>query len=129
MLKKFFLVLFTFLTLLFPTGLGLANADKEIVLGDSGWDSIKFHNSVIAYIAQYGYGLQPKTLSGSSAIVYTALKRGDVDILSETWVDNMSTYKDDVAKQRVVPLGLNFGDNKQGFYVPDRKSTRLNSSH
>ncbi|WP_270442077.1 glycine betaine ABC transporter substrate-binding protein [Acidaminococcus provencensis] len=118
MLKKFFLVLFTFLTLLFPTGLGLANADKEIVLGDSGWDSIKFHNSVIAYIAQYGYGLQPKTLSGSSAIVYTALKRGDVDILSETWVDNISTYKDDVAKQRVVPLGLNFGDNKQGFYVP-----------
>ena len=41
-----------------------------------------------------------------------------MDILSETWVDNISTYKDDVAKQRVVPLGLNFGDNKQGFYVP-----------
>lgn len=117
-MKKILVALFTLITLLMPTQLGRAQSDKEIILGDSGWDSIKFHNAVIAYIAQNGYGLQPKTMSGSSAIIYTALKRGDVDILSETWVDNIASYKDDVAKERVIPLGLNFGDNKQGFYVP-----------
>ncbi len=118
MVKKLILAVFTLASMFFSPGLGLSQDDKTIVLGDSGWDSIKFHNSVISYVAQYGYGLQTKTLSGSSAIVYTALKRGDVDILSETWVDNIATYKDDVAHKRVIPLGLNFGDNKQGFYVP-----------
>ncbi|MCI2110267.1 MAG: ABC transporter permease subunit [Acidaminococcaceae bacterium] len=118
MLKKLLLSVFTLVTLFIPAGLGLAQEDKTIVLGDAGWDSIKFHNSVISYIAQYGYGLQPKTLSGSSAIVYTALKRGDVDVFSETWIDNISTYKEDVAQKKVIPLGVNFGDNKQGLYVP-----------
>lgn len=63
MLKKLLLSVFTLVTLFIPAGLGLAQEDKTIVLGDAGWDSIKFHNSVISYIAQYGYGLQPKTLA------------------------------------------------------------------
>ena len=117
-MKNIVITILTLVVLSLQSGISLAQADQTVVLGDSGWDSIKFHNSVIAYIAQHGYGLKVKTLSGSSGIVYTALKRGDIDVLSETWVDNLATYKDDVAQKTVIPLGLNFGDNKQGLYVP-----------
>ncbi len=112
------IVFVTMMTILFQTAIGFAQTSKTIVLGDSGWDSIKFHNSVISFIAQHGYGLQVKILSGSSGIIYTALKRGDVDVLSETWTDNIATYKEDAAQKKLLPLGVNFGDNKQGFYVP-----------
>ncbi|MHC1718059.1 MAG: ABC transporter substrate-binding protein [Acidaminococcaceae bacterium] len=94
------------------------NAEKTIILSDAGWDSVKFHNAVVSYIADKAYGLKTKIVSGSTPITHTALVRGDIDVNLETWSDNIASYKNDVAGGYIVELGVNFDDNRQGLYVP-----------
>ncbi|MEG0798523.1 MAG: ABC transporter substrate-binding protein [Acidaminococcaceae bacterium] len=91
---------------------------KTIVLSDAGWDSVKFHNAVVNYICTKGYATQTTTLTGSTPITHAALLRGDADVNLETWSDNIPTYQEDVKTGKIVELGINFDDNKQGFYVP-----------
>lgn len=92
--------------------------EKTVVLSDPGWDSVKFHNAVVNIIAQSAFGLKTETMSGSSAIMEAALVRGDVDVNLELWTDNVPTYEADKAAGGIVDLGINFDDNRQGFYVP-----------
>lgn len=94
------------------------SAEKTIVLSDAGWDSVKFHNSVVSYIADKAYGLKTKVVSGSTPITHTALVRGDIDVNLEIWSDNIASYKNDIASGSIVELGVNFDDNRQGLYVP-----------
>ena len=90
----------------------------KVILADAGWDSLKFHNAVVSFIAKNGYGLDSEIMNGSTPIVHTALVRGDVDVLTEGWTDNIAKYEPDLKAKRFVELGVNFDDNKQGFYVP-----------
>ncbi len=91
---------------------------NPVVLGDANWDSVKFHNAVVEYIGKNAYGLDFKIVSGSAPIVHAALMRGDVDLNMELWTDNTPTYPQDIQSGRLVDLGINFDDNRQGFYVP-----------
>lgn len=90
----------------------------EIIFGDAGWDSMKFHNAVAMLIAEEAYGYTTDEISGSTAITYNALKTGDIDVYMETWQDSIAPYKEDVEAGRVVELGVNYDDNIQGIYVP-----------
>jgi glycine betaine/proline transport system permease protein/glycine betaine/proline transport system substrate-binding protein len=90
----------------------------KVVFGDSGWDSMRFHNAVAMYIGKVAYNLAPEEVSGTTAITYTALKSGDIDVFMETWTDSLATYKDDLAKGDIKELSINYDDNTQGFYVP-----------
>lgn len=90
----------------------------EIIFGDAGWDSMKFHNAVAMLIAEEAYGYTTDEISGSTAITYNALKTGDIDVYMETWQDSIAPYKEDVETGRVVELGVNYDDNIQGIYVP-----------
>ncbi len=36
----------------------------------------------------------------------------------EVWTDNIASYSKDVADGKLREMGINFEDNKQGFYVP-----------
>lgn len=91
---------------------------KTAVFGDAGWDSMKFHNAVAMLIAENAFGYETEEMSGSTAITYNALKRGDIDIYMETWTDSIEPYQKDVRNGRIVELGVNYDDNKQGIYVP-----------
>lgn len=90
----------------------------EIIFGDAGWDSMKFHNAVAMLIAQEAYGYTTEEISGSTAITYNALKTGDIDVYMETWTDSIAPYPEDVEAGRVIELGVNYDDNIQGIYVP-----------
>ena len=117
-------IIYVFMTLIMALALvaGCGGPDKSaaktIILSDAGWDSVKFHNAVVSYIADKAYGLKTKVVSGSTPITHTALVRGDIDVNLETWSDNIASYKNDVAGGYIVELGVNFDDNKQGLYVP-----------
>lgn len=91
---------------------------NEIIFGDAGWDSMKFHNAVAMLIAQEAYGYTTQEISGSTAITYNALKTGDIDVYMETWTDSIAPYLDDVKEGRVIEMGVNYDDNIQGMYVP-----------
>lgn len=95
-----------------------AQPKTAVTFSDAGWDSVKFHNAVAAYIGRHAYNIEPKTISGSSSIVQAALLRGDIDVNMELWTSNVPTYEVDMATGKLVNLGVNFDDNKQGLYVP-----------
>lgn len=90
----------------------------KVTFCDMGWDSVRFHDAVGMFIAEEAYGLETEEVTSTTAIGYTALKEGDVDVFMETWTDNLATYNDDIASGVIKELSVNFGDNAQGFYVP-----------
>ncbi len=92
--------------------------DITIVFGEAGWDSIKFHDAVAMYIIQNAFGYKTEEVSGATAITYSALLKGDVDVYMEIWTDNLASYKDDVSSGKIKEVGVNFDDNAQGLYVP-----------
>ncbi|NLY84253.1 MAG: ABC transporter substrate-binding protein [Acholeplasmataceae bacterium] len=120
MKKKYFFAICVLILMAFAAGCGggKSGQDKTIILSDAGWDSIKFHNSVVSFIADKGYGLKTTVVTGSTPITHTALLRGDIDVNLETWSDNILTYRDDLKSGAIVELGTNFDDNRQGLYVP-----------
>ncbi len=117
MLKKFTTLIAALCLGINLSGCGGIN-EKAVVFADGGWDSVKFHNAVAVYIAKNAYGLEPEILSSSTPILEAALVRGDVDVNMELWTDNTPAYAGDKAAGGVVELGINFDDNRQGFYVP-----------
>lgn len=96
-----------------------ATDDKPtLVLGDAGWDSMRFHNDVARIIIEKGYGYKTDIKMGSTPITFTGLRQGDIDIYMEAWSDNISEYPEALEKGDILELSLNFGDNRQGLYVP-----------
>lgn len=98
---------------------GCAPQKNELVFADAGWDSIKFHNAVAGYIGQAAFGYDGyKEIMGSSVILHEGLIKGEVDVHMENWTDNLATWDEDVAAEKLQALGVNFDDNMQGLYVP-----------
>lgn len=99
-------------------GLTAQAAADTIIFGDAGWDSMKFHNAVAMIVAEEAYGYSTDEISGSTAITYNALVKGDIHVYMETWTDSIAPYEEDVASGKLVELGVNYDDNIQGLYVP-----------
>lgn len=121
--KKTLAITFAFL-LIIGLVAGCGNSDSaaasngKVVFADVGWDSIKLHNAIAGYVAETAYDLSWEEVNGSTPIMHEALKKGDLDVHMENWTSNLPTYDKDLEAGEFVELGLNFGDNRQGFYVP-----------
>ncbi|KUO73003.1 MAG: ABC transporter substrate-binding protein [Desulfosporosinus sp. BRH_c37] len=90
-----------------------------LVLADPGWDSVQFNNSVVQFIAEKGYGYKTEVISGSTPITFAAFIKGDIDIYSEIWTDNIKEKYDKAIKDGAIKaISVNFDDNAQGLYVP-----------
>lgn len=115
--------IYAILVVILITSFGLnknasASDTPDITLGDAGWDSVRLHNAVFKYIVENLYGKSVESLPGSTPVLQTALINGDIDINMEVWEENVATYDQDLATGKIVEAGVNFDDNKQGFYVP-----------
>lgn len=123
------LMLILVLTLVLAlSGCGGSSSDQEatdqdkpvLVLADASWDSIKVHNRIIGFIIEHGYGYPaPDYLFGDTLPLLQGLSKGDVDIYSEIWADNIQeAWEAALADGSVKDLGPNFPDAPQGWYVP-----------
>lgn len=91
----------------------------ELLLADTGWDSIRIHNGIAAFIIENGYGYETDFVTGSSPIAIRGLRQGDIDISMESWTDNIKdVYYPGIENGEIVELSVNFDDNAQGLYVP-----------
>lgn len=90
----------------------------HIKLADAGWDSIRFHNAVVGFVAENAYDMTWEEVPGSTPITYEGLKNGSIDLYTEVWTNSLPTYFDDVDAGLLLELGTNFDDNYQGYYVP-----------
>ena len=78
-----------------------------------------FHNEVAKFIVENGFdGYSVEFSTGSSSLNWQGLINGDVDLDIESWTDNVATYKEDVARKDIVPLGVLVPDSAQGLFVP-----------
>lgn len=105
------------------TGCGGDTTDGDgkpvIKFGQVIYDSMVFHDNVMQFIVENGYGYETDTITGSTPITFAAVVNGDVDIMSEVWVTNMGEkYPESIDDGSIHELSVNFDDNAQGLYVP-----------
>ena len=94
-------------------------AKDKIILVDSGWDSIRFHNSVARTIIEKGYGYPTEDIPASSASIVLGLKQGDIDIDMEWWISGAGEmYWEAIKEGSIIEASVNINDNAQGLYVP-----------
>jgi glycine betaine/proline transport system permease protein/glycine betaine/proline transport system substrate-binding protein len=100
---------------------GASDSDEpiNIVVTDNGWDSQKLHNEIARIVVGQGYDSYTfNTSSASSTMNWQAIISGEVDLDIESWTENVTSYKDDVANGDIVDVGVLVPDSAQGLYVP-----------
>ncbi len=103
------------------SSLTVLSQKEAIIFGDAGWDSIRFHSYVAGIIIEEGYGYPTEMIAGSSPVILTGMRRGDVDVQMEVWTVNLAEiYNEALASGDVIELGINFDDSDQdaGLFVP-----------
>lgn len=111
---------FTLATLLLTLALisGLAAAET-IVMGDFSWESVQVHNRIAGFILEHGYGYDVEYMFGESIPILLGMRRGDVHITTEIWLDNLyDAIVEAVESEDIMSLGANYPNAPQGWYVP-----------
>ena len=92
---------------------------KTIVMGDFSWESVQVHNRIAGFILEHGFGFDVEYMYGESIPIILGLRRGDVHITTELWIDNLyDAVVDAVESEDVMILGPNYPNAPQGWYVP-----------
>lgn len=100
-------------------GLTTEAAGERIVFGDFSWDSVQVHNRIAGFIIEHGFGYEVDYEFGESIPILLGLRRGDVDVSMEGWVDNWYEAMLEAHRgEEIITLGRNFPDAPQGWYVP-----------
>jgi glycine betaine/proline transport system substrate-binding protein len=90
-----------------------------IIFGDFNWDSAMFHNRVVQYIIEEGYGHDTDVLPGSTLPILQGLEDNDIHAVTEMWVQNMPEwYHEEVEAGTYIDLGANYVGAVQGWFVP-----------
>lgn len=92
---------------------------RPIVFADLGYDSAQFGNEVARYILEHGYGCATDAIPGETIPLINGVARGDIDVIMEIWMGNPAqAWVDAAAAGTVVPVGSNFPDATEGWFVP-----------
>lgn len=125
--RRFLPLVSLVLTVALLAGFGCAATDEatkgpdkgKIVFADLNWDSAMVNNRMAQFIIENGYGYETDTIFGETIPLFMGLRRGDIDVSMEVWVENQQeAYDEGIAAGDVIDLGTNFDDNFQGMFVP-----------
>ena len=112
------------------TAAPVAAKKQAIVFADFGWDSAQVHNRIASFIIKHGLGYEVRYTAGETIMLNTALiaaKGSEApNVNMETWTENwqelydkgLAKGKDSSTKEGFIPLGANFPNSVQGWYVP-----------
>lgn len=96
-----------------------ALAAERLVFVDWSWDSARVHNRIAGFVAEHGFGYETDFLFADTVPGFQGLRRGDIDVSMETWIDNfLELWEEATAAGDVIDLGPNFPNAPQGWYVP-----------
>lgn len=113
---KKLLTLFTVVFSLFMVS--ACETQDTIIVAQADWESIEFHNAVVAILIEEGYGVAVETVPADTAVMVASLRTSDINLSMEVWSDNIPTYQDELDSGDLVELSVNFDDNMQGLYIP-----------
>lgn len=92
---------------------------KKVVFSDLSWDSIQFHNRVMAFLMEKGWDYETDFLFSEEMPGYVALERGDVHVVLEVWTEGQLEWWQGATKAgKVIDLGTVFPNARSGWYVP-----------
>lgn len=94
------------------------DSDTTIQLGRSDWESSDFHNTVAAFIMNYGYGYETDQTMVDTSVMVQSLTEGDIHIDLEMWSDVTPSYEEDIEAGNYHKLTTLYDDNVQGIYIP-----------
>ena len=94
------------------------DSDTTIQLGRSDWESSDFHNTVAAFIMNYGYGYETEQTMVDTSVMVQSLTQGDIHIDLEMWSDVTPSYEQDIEDGNYHKLTTLYDDNVQGIYIP-----------
>ncbi len=91
----------------------------KIVFAGLDWESNALHTAIAQRILRDGFGCQVDLIPGSTIPLHNGIARGDIHIMMEVWRSNSPpSWADGVAAGKLVEVGVNFPDAKQGWFVP-----------
>ena len=119
MKKRFVGAARAFLIIVTLLSMPVSAAAKSVMFADLSWDSIQFHNRVIAILLEKGWGYKAEYTFSETMPGYLGLERGDIDIIMEVWTDAQKEWWEKVQKNgKVYNAGSVFPNAVSGWYVP-----------
>jgi glycine betaine/proline transport system substrate-binding protein len=110
------------------TSAGTAAKAKEVKIGWTAWSDAEAVTRITKQILEQKMGYQVKLVLLDIALQYSALAKGDIDMMEMAWLPN--THADYYAKvkNKVEDLGILYGGASLGWVVPDYvPKSKLNS--
>jgi len=102
-----------------PAAAQACELDRPVVFGDLNWPSAQVLTESLAIITEEGFGCDVERLPGGTIPILTGLAAGDVDVVSEVWVDGVTEpWEQGIADGLVRPGGVTYQAAQQGWYVP-----------
>jgi len=118
-MKRALLVLLLCALVLSASILPVAAAGKQVVFADLSWDSIQFHNRLMAFLLEKGWDYESDYIFSETLPGYLGLERGDINIIMEVWTEGQKEWWDKAtASGKVVDFGKVFPNARSGWYIP-----------
>jgi glycine betaine/proline transport system substrate-binding protein len=119
MKKRILIAVLACLSLLLVLTASVPAAAKTVMFADLSWDSIQFHNRVVAFLLEKGWGYKAEYTFSETMPGYLGLERGDIDIILEVWTDAQKEWWEKAQKSgKVHNAGSVFPNAVSGWYVP-----------
>jgi glycine betaine/proline transport system substrate-binding protein len=119
-MKRSLQVVFLCILLIFAVCTTTCTAgQKTVVFGDLSWDSIQFHNRVLAYLLEEGWGYKSEYTFSETMPGYLGLERGDLNIIMEVWTEAQKEWWEKATSSgKVINCGRVFPNAASGWYMP-----------
>ncbi|MGF1456107.1 MAG: ABC transporter substrate-binding protein [Alphaproteobacteria bacterium] len=93
--------------------------DRPVMFAGFDWPSARFHNAVAKFMVATLFGCETDDLPGSTIPLLAGLRRGDVDVAMEVWIDRATKiWEDGVKRGQLASVGVNMPNASQSWYVP-----------
>lgn len=103
----------------------VCEVDRTINFGGMSWESNLVLTDVHRFILENGYGCKTDTLPTETLPALAALERGDLDVSSEVWPNNLGSIWDKAEKRgKVIRSGEIFLAN-EAWYIPKYTQERF----
>lgn len=94
------------------------DAEKTLTIAQIDWPQAEFFNAYLGFILREGFGYTIDYQPGSDAVLFKALKSGEVDLHLAMCRQELFPFQRAVTDGDLLEVGELYDDARQGYYVP-----------
>ncbi|WP_071872552.1 ABC transporter substrate-binding protein [Atopomonas hussainii] len=120
------LALATSLSFSAPVAANECELERPVRFAGMNWTSNLITVEIERFIMQHGYGCESRVETGGTLPMLAAIVRGDVDVMSEVWINSVSEAWDKgVAEGKVQSLGDIYTGGVEAWWIPQYVAERF----